>query len=324
MRRARTRSNPYEMIRGGIFLNRSILTALITGRCILWPGAAENKPFISVLRAAMKMSNIDHCFDNMFTNPKDPQGVSHLTLEARCVWSFRCWSWKPGLECRSLWRRSTWASSSTLATCARDLEAFLSTSCGRGVGTPRASAWPWRDLVTSSWKTFSLPPASCSSPTTVDTTSALTWESIALTDGWPSRVCRWGRSRRGRRHHPAGEHDCLPEFCLGEHGEERAALPHGRWGESTVVCYSSCRQTVYDVAPRMRWCGWSCVILSRRVSQWKARRTSRRSWANNCCSASSSQPSRHSGQVWPLCINNMCKSETFPNWVIQVTRWQKK
>lgn len=46
MRRARTRSNPYEMIRGGIFLNR----------------------------AAMKMANIDFCFDNMFTNPKDLQG----------------------------------------------------------------------------------------------------------------------------------------------------------------------------------------------------------------------------------------------------------
>ncbi|XP_035534581.1 cap-specific mRNA (nucleoside-2'-O-)-methyltransferase 1 [Morone saxatilis] len=46
MRRARTRSNPYETIRGGIFLNR----------------------------AAMKMANIDHCFDSMFTNPKDSQG----------------------------------------------------------------------------------------------------------------------------------------------------------------------------------------------------------------------------------------------------------
>uniref|UniRef100_A0A4W6DBK8 Cap-specific mRNA (nucleoside-2'-O-)-methyltransferase 1 n=1 Tax=Lates calcarifer TaxID=8187 RepID=A0A4W6DBK8_LATCA len=46
MRRARTRSNPYETIRGGIFLNR----------------------------AAMKMANIDHCFDHMFTNPKDSQG----------------------------------------------------------------------------------------------------------------------------------------------------------------------------------------------------------------------------------------------------------
>ncbi|XP_068580711.1 cap-specific mRNA (nucleoside-2'-O-)-methyltransferase 1 [Cebidichthys violaceus] len=46
MRRARTRSNAYETIRGGIFLNR----------------------------AAMKMSNIDHCFDQMFTNPKDSQG----------------------------------------------------------------------------------------------------------------------------------------------------------------------------------------------------------------------------------------------------------
>ncbi|KAG7244148.1 hypothetical protein INR49_004221 [Caranx melampygus] len=46
MRRARTRSNPYETIRGGIFLNR----------------------------AAMKMANIDHCFDCMFSNPKDSQG----------------------------------------------------------------------------------------------------------------------------------------------------------------------------------------------------------------------------------------------------------
>uniref|UniRef100_A0A672HPJ1 Cap-specific mRNA (nucleoside-2'-O-)-methyltransferase 1 n=1 Tax=Salarias fasciatus TaxID=181472 RepID=A0A672HPJ1_SALFA len=46
MRRARTRSNPYETIRGGIFLNR----------------------------AAMKMANIDHCFDHMFTNPKESQG----------------------------------------------------------------------------------------------------------------------------------------------------------------------------------------------------------------------------------------------------------
>ncbi|RXN00842.1 Cap-specific mRNA (nucleoside-2'-O-)-methyltransferase 1 [Acipenser ruthenus] len=46
MRRARTRSNPYETIRGVFFLNR----------------------------AAMKMANIDHVFDNMFTNPKDLQG----------------------------------------------------------------------------------------------------------------------------------------------------------------------------------------------------------------------------------------------------------
>lgn len=47
MRRARTRSNPYEMIRGVFFLNR----------------------------AAMKMANIDHVFDNMFTNPKDSHGM---------------------------------------------------------------------------------------------------------------------------------------------------------------------------------------------------------------------------------------------------------
>ncbi|XP_076874850.1 cap-specific mRNA (nucleoside-2'-O-)-methyltransferase 1 [Brachyhypopomus gauderio] len=46
MRRARTRSNPYETIRGAFFLNR----------------------------AAMKMANMDHVFDYMFTNPKDSSG----------------------------------------------------------------------------------------------------------------------------------------------------------------------------------------------------------------------------------------------------------
>uniref|UniRef100_A0A8D2J2X9 Cap-specific mRNA (nucleoside-2'-O-)-methyltransferase 1 n=1 Tax=Varanus komodoensis TaxID=61221 RepID=A0A8D2J2X9_VARKO len=46
MRRARTRSNPYEMIRGVFFLNR----------------------------AAMKMANLDYVFDYLFTNPKDSHG----------------------------------------------------------------------------------------------------------------------------------------------------------------------------------------------------------------------------------------------------------
>lgn len=48
MRRARTRSNPFETIRGGIFLNR----------------------------AAMKMANIDSAFDFMLTNPVDSEGKS--------------------------------------------------------------------------------------------------------------------------------------------------------------------------------------------------------------------------------------------------------
>lgn len=46
MRRARTKSNPFETIRGGIFLNR----------------------------AAMKMANIDAAFDFMFTSPVDENG----------------------------------------------------------------------------------------------------------------------------------------------------------------------------------------------------------------------------------------------------------
>lgn len=48
MRKARTRSNPFETIRGGFFLNR----------------------------AAMKMANMDRVFDFMFTKPKDEHNVS--------------------------------------------------------------------------------------------------------------------------------------------------------------------------------------------------------------------------------------------------------
>jgi cap1 methyltransferase len=48
MRRARTKSNPFETIRGNIFLNR----------------------------AAVKMANMDSMFDFMFTNPVDEMGNS--------------------------------------------------------------------------------------------------------------------------------------------------------------------------------------------------------------------------------------------------------
>jgi hypothetical protein len=48
MQKARTRSNPFETIRGGFFLNR----------------------------AAMKMANMDKVFDFMFTKPKSEHDVS--------------------------------------------------------------------------------------------------------------------------------------------------------------------------------------------------------------------------------------------------------
>lgn len=51
MRRARTKSNPFETIRGCIFLNR----------------------------AAVKMANMDSMFDYMFTNPVDEAGNSTLS-----------------------------------------------------------------------------------------------------------------------------------------------------------------------------------------------------------------------------------------------------
>ena len=48
LRKARARSNPFETIRGGFFLNR----------------------------AAMKMANMDKVFDFIFTKPKDEHDVS--------------------------------------------------------------------------------------------------------------------------------------------------------------------------------------------------------------------------------------------------------
>ena len=48
LRKARARSNPFETIRGGFFLNR----------------------------AAMKMANMDRVFDYMFTKPTDEHDVS--------------------------------------------------------------------------------------------------------------------------------------------------------------------------------------------------------------------------------------------------------
>lgn len=53
MRRARTRANPFETIKKGIFQNR----------------------------AAMKMANMDHVFGYMFTDPRDEFGVSVEELE---------------------------------------------------------------------------------------------------------------------------------------------------------------------------------------------------------------------------------------------------
>ena len=134
---------------------------------------------LSVFRAAMKMANLDHCFDHMFTNPKDPKGVSGSK------WLLMCWTCvasdntSPHVEmlrphlcplsfCSYLWQRTVRGSSCTLATCARGPEASQSTSCGGDAGTPKASAWRWKDPVTSNWKISTRRRASCLSPTMVN------------------------------------------------------------------------------------------------------------------------------------------------------------
>jgi len=55
MRKARTHSNPFELIRGVIFQNR----------------------------AAMKMANMDAAFDFMFTSPKSRNGSSLVQVSWR-------------------------------------------------------------------------------------------------------------------------------------------------------------------------------------------------------------------------------------------------
>ncbi|XP_059697369.1 cap-specific mRNA (nucleoside-2'-O-)-methyltransferase 1 [Haemorhous mexicanus] len=78
MRRARTRSNPYEMIRGAFFLNR----------------------------AAMKMANMDHVFDYMFTNPKDCQGVPLIKeYDAELLYFADVCAGPGGFSEYVLWRR---------------------------------------------------------------------------------------------------------------------------------------------------------------------------------------------------------------------------
>lgn len=126
---------------------------------------------LPVFRAAMKMSNIDHCFDNMFTNPKDSQGVSSLCWYVYWIRTTQAhinrWWHKPLLLCRNIWRRTARASFCTSVTSVRGPEAFQSTYCGRGVGMPRDLAWRWKDPVTSNWKISMRRPVSCLSPTMV-------------------------------------------------------------------------------------------------------------------------------------------------------------
>lgn len=76
MRRARTRSNPFETIRGGIFLNR----------------------------AAMKMANMDSAFDFMFTSPKDEDGSPVLGPEDLLYFADVC-AGPGGFSEYVLWRK---------------------------------------------------------------------------------------------------------------------------------------------------------------------------------------------------------------------------
>lgn len=115
MRRARTRSNPYEMIRGAFFLNRFVECLVVHPFPVyvyfqLWK--PRMRLYLCVHRAAMKMANMDHVFDYMFTNPKDCQGVSASkfsnstafleNMEAGKKEEFLSWVGKQVLE-RLLW-----------------------------------------------------------------------------------------------------------------------------------------------------------------------------------------------------------------------------
>ena len=74
--RARTRSNPHETIRGGIFQNR----------------------------AAMKMAELDATFDFMFTNPKDERGLSTVSSHELLYFADIC-AGPGGFSEYVLWRK---------------------------------------------------------------------------------------------------------------------------------------------------------------------------------------------------------------------------
>lgn len=76
MRRARTRSNPFETIRNGMFLNR----------------------------AAMKMANMDRVFDFMFTRPVDKSGIS-LVREGQLLYFADVCAGPGGFSEYVLWRK---------------------------------------------------------------------------------------------------------------------------------------------------------------------------------------------------------------------------
>ncbi len=71
MRQARSKSNPFESIAACFFMNRFVLFLYK-----LEFKTKIKKRYILVLRAAMKMANIDAVFDFQFTDPKYSDGVS--------------------------------------------------------------------------------------------------------------------------------------------------------------------------------------------------------------------------------------------------------
>lgn len=131
--------------------------------------------FSSVFRAAMKMANIDHCFDYMFTNPKDSQGVSvlHLIHTVLKLWLQNADPHKhidqinSLILCRNPGWRTTRASFCTLATSVPGPVVFQSTSCGGNAGTLKALGWRWEGRAISNWRISTQRPASCLSLTMV-------------------------------------------------------------------------------------------------------------------------------------------------------------
>lgn len=97
----------------------------------------------------MKMANIDHCFDNMFTNPKDSQGVSASVGSAASAINAR---WFKSVFFRNPWQKTVKASFCTSPTSVRAQEVFQSTFFGGGAGMLRALVWRWKGPVTSNWR----------------------------------------------------------------------------------------------------------------------------------------------------------------------------
>lgn len=254
-----------------------------------------------------------------------------------------CWDEALSL-CRNLWQRTARGNCCTSATSARGPAASRSTYCGGGVGMPKGSAWRWKGLVTSNWKISLRRRVSCSSLITVRARPRPGERNLVTSRGdewfsgrqWPFACLSPGEGGVD------GDGDITrPENITAfrnfvQESTERRGL-HILMADGVRLflrtlnrgeCFcepllSSSNRTLGHIFLLLLSGSWTEMTSFARVFLLKARKTSRRSWANSCCSVSSSRPFRPSGQVCVyMCMDGWVACSymhliVIPQWVLR-------